>query len=101
MTNQNINNIFDKIDLLKSSQPSSEISYNNDIQCSYKNELGCYVFYRKAGDKLLSAVYVTQAFREDASDATSLEDTVVAYLNNKVGMQVTFKSTGIDEAPLV
>lgn len=68
----------------------------------FDDESKCYTFYKQdLNNKVESIVYVTQQFLEDYPDINALEKTVLNCLNEKKGKQVTFKTTGIDEMPMI
>lgn len=68
----------------------------------FDKELGCYAFYKQdKGQAVESIVYVTKRFFESHQDPDALEKTVLNYLHQKKGMQATFKTSGIDELPLI
>jgi len=100
----NFDTIFEQLDARFKTDTSASpdfIVYEGRIYCGYKPKMNCYVFYRKDDqDRLLSLVYVTDQYRAQTEDLKSLIGTILTYLDSKENMQVTFKTSGIDEFPL-
>jgi len=95
-------NIFEKVKAYLNENPNRECQLMTGISGRFDRELGCYAFYRQDENNMIeSIVYVTQRFFENHDNTESLEKTVLNYLKQKKGMQATFKTSGIDELPLV
>lgn len=102
MSDSKFDNIFDAVDIQYKKDAKLPCEYSAEIIGSFKPELECYVFYKKNKvGELESAVYVTKVYRKKFEDMKALEKIVLDYLHTKTGMQATFKTSGIDEAPLV
>lgn len=94
--------IFRKVQDYSDDDAKGQCQLMKGILGRFSKELNCYVFYKQGGDGIAeSIVYVTKRFFENHQDLSSLEDTVLNYLQCKKGMQATFKTSGIDESPLI
>lgn len=94
--------IFSKVKAYLNENKKGQCQLMEGILGRFDQELNCYAFYKQDRDKMVeSIVYVTQRFFENHQDVKSLEKTVLEYLHQKKGMQATFKTSGIDELPLI
>ncbi len=94
--------IFEKVKAYSELNAESKCELMDGILGRFDKESNSYAFYKQNQSQGVDAVvYVTQGYFQSHGDVSALEDEVLNYLNQKKGMQATFKTSGVDELPLI